>query len=191
LIKERLICPTACPALPLADRCAHVETSSTRKKKKKKNGKIKKKKEDDVNYLIQQLSVADLRIIVELYLYWTSSVCPPPSLFTFHRICLLHTLSCTLVYTQQLLLLSLTPIKSRLLPTMKGQDPSDYADLLHFIIALHFSKNSRRQRDISLIIFPPSQKSKHCRWFPMSFCFAFHRKLLKKKKKKWIAFTFL
>ncbi|KAK4005597.1 hypothetical protein OUZ56_007297 [Daphnia magna] len=26
-------------------------------------------KEDDVNYLIQQLSVADLRIIVELYLY--------------------------------------------------------------------------------------------------------------------------
>lgn len=156
---------------------------------------MKKKKEDDVNYLIQQLSVADLRIIVELYLYWTSSVCPPPplSLFTFHRICLLHTLSCTLVYTQQLLLLS-PPIKSRLLPTMKGQDPSDYADLLHFIMppphTYIFQKNSRRQRDISLIIFSPSQKSKHCRWFPMSFCFAFHRKLLKKKRKSELHLLF-
>lgn len=42
-------------------------------------------KEDDVNYLIQQLSVADLRIIVELYLYWTSSFClsPPRFLFSF------------------------------------------------------------------------------------------------------------
>jgi hypothetical protein len=52
---------------------------------------MKKKKEDDVNYLIQQLSVADLRIIVELYLYWTSSVCPPLSLYFSSDMFVTHT----------------------------------------------------------------------------------------------------